>query len=540
MIFHFRVFLILIYLILFCSCFPNKEKQILCKTDTYNCYDFNFSNLNLNFTLDNNSVQGSNKMYFDATCFLDTIIIDLFDYLHVDSVLFNNQIIDFYRDSNRIFIIKDVMSKSAFNIEVFYSGRLIIAKNPPWDGGLVVNQDENGLPWIGMACQKESGAIWFPSKHDLSDEPDSMRIHFSVPEPYSAISNGELISVRQDQTNPGNFIYEWFVQNPINNYNVTFNIAEYVNFKDTLIGSEGNLAIDYYVLSDHVLLAKEHFKQVKPMLHIFERLFGPYPFYNDGYKLVETSYLGMEHQSCISYGNQFMKGYLGSFPDTIDFDFIIIHETAHEWWGNSLTMENNKDMWVHESFATYSEALYVESMYDYDAMLRYLNYQKTKILNKESIVRESHNTTDLYYKGSWVLHTLRTLIDDDELWYQILKGLQLNFKHQIINTDIIIHYIEKTYGNNLSYFFNQYLFQETIPVFEYFFTETNYSNKLSFKWDGVVDDFNMPLLVKSNNEKEYVWIYPTTQWNSIELGDIDINDFTVAEDLFLIETRRLK
>jgi len=479
-------------------------------------------------------------MYFDATCFLDTIILDLYDYLHVDSVLFNNQIIDFYRDSHRIFIIKDVMNKSAFNIEVFYSGSLILAKNPPWNGGLVVNQDKNGSPWIGMACQKESGAIWFPSKHDLSDEPDSMRIHFSVPEPYSAISNGELISVQQDQIDPGNFIYEWSVQNPINNYNVTFNIAEYVNFKDTLIGSEGNLAIDYYVLSDHVLVAKEHFKQVKPMLHIFERLFGPYPFYNDGYKLVETSYLGMEHQSCISYGNQFMKGYLGSFPDTIDFDFIIIHETAHEWWGNSLTMENNKDMWVHESFATYSEALYVESMYDYDAMLRYLNYQKTKILNKESIVREFHNTTDLYYKGSWILHTLRTLIDDDELWYQILKGLQLNFKHQSINTEIIIQYIEKTYGNNLSYFFNQYLFQETIPVFEYFFTETNNSNKLSFKWDGVVDDFNMPLLVKSNNEKEYIWIYPTTQWNSIELGDVDINDFKVAEDLFLIETRRLQ
>tara|TARA_B100001250_G_scaffold29687_1_gene24427 strand:- start:861 stop:2480 length:1620 start_codon:yes stop_codon:yes gene_type:complete len=539
MIFQFRLFIFLIYLILFFSCYSNKEDQSASKIDIYNCYDFKFSNLNLNFTLHNNTIEGSNKMYFDATCFLDTIYIDLVEDLYVDSVLFNNLQIEFYREKNKIFIIKDVFKPSSFTIEVFYNGAPILAQNPPWSGGIVIDKDKDNLPWIGMACQKESGAIWFPSKHDLSDEPDSMRINLSVPEPFSAISNGTLINVKEDPSNHHHHIFEWFVQNPINNYNVTFNIANYTNFKDTLIGAEGTLGIDYYVLPDHVILAKEHFNQVKPMLHVFEHLFGPYPFYKDGYKLVETSYLGMEHQSCISYGNQFMKGYLGSFPDTIDFDFIIIHETAHEWWGNSLTMENKKDMWIHESFATYSEALYVELIYGYDAMLQYLNYQKNNILNKEAVVSELHNTTDMYYKGSWILHTLRTLVNDDDRWYQILKGLQLNFKHQIVNTEIVIKYIEKIYGNNLSYFFNQYLFQEKIPVFEYSFIETDNSIQLAFKWDDIVDDFNMPLLVKLNHE-EYTWIYPTNEWTSIELENIELHEFQVAEDLFLIKTRKIK
>ena len=537
MLLRIHILFLLIPIILFFSCFQKAQVEFLPQGIMNTCYDFKFAHLNLNFNLSYTEIKGSNTMYFDAICSVDSIVVDLFENFHVDSVLLNDHPISFFRKKNEILIIKDLDKESSFVIEVFYSGFPTIAKNPPWSGGIVLSKDHQNLDWLGVACQKESGAIWFPSKHDLSDEPDSMRISLSVPMPYLAISNGTLMSVQRDKNYYSNNIFEWFVANPINNYNVTFNIAKYENFRDTLMGCDGYLQLDYYVLRDNLNIAKEHFKQVKPMLHVFENLFGPYPFYQDGYKLVETSYLGMEHQSCISYGNQFMKGYLGSFPDTIDFDFIIIHETAHEWWGNSLTMESQQDMWIHESFATYSEALYVEEIYGYDAMLRYLNYQKDKILNQEPIIHDMHNTTDMYYKGSWILHTLRTIVDDDDLWYDMLIGLQLNFKHQIVNTEAIIQYIIKQYGYDLSSFFEQYLFCAQLPIFEYLFVEKNNSVRLDFRWNTTSSNFEMPLLVKINNLEGYTWIYPNQEWNSIALSDIEIEEFKIASELFLIETR---
>ncbi len=330
------------------------------------------------------------------------------------------------------------------------------------------------------------------------------------------------------------------VNNPINNYNVTINIADYANFKDTLLGLEGLLLLDYYVLKEHLDTAKIHFKQVKPMLHVFEKLFGPYPFYEDGYRLVETSYLGMEHQSCISYGNKFMQGYLGNFPDKIDFDFIIIHETAHEWWGNSISMCDVKDMWIHESFATYSEALYVEELYGYGQMLQYLNYQKNKISNYEPIVNNFHQNTDMYYKGSWMLHMLRVLLKNDVKWYNILKGLQLEFRHKIVNTNDVTQYIKKYYERDLNPFFKQYLFHHKLPVFEYFFTVIDNEILLNYRWDAIVDDFDMPLLVNVNSQNKNEWIYPTLQWNEIYLNNIDTVGFNMAESLFLIEMKKIK
>jgi aminopeptidase N len=404
----------------------------------------------------------------------------------------------------------------------------------------VWTQDSSNLDWIGMACQKESGSIWFPSKHHLSDEPDSMRISFSVPSPYVAVSNGTLVSVTKDYENNEYNVFEWLVKNPINNYNVTFNIANYAHFEDVFMGDAGILQLDYYVLPDHLYLAKQHFKQVKPMLKVFEHIFGPYPFYDDGYKLVETSYLGMEHQSCISYGNKFMKGYLGSFPANIDFDFIIIHETAHEWWGNSVSMENERDMWIHESFATYAEALYVEKIYGYNDMLTYLTYQKDKILNKEPIVNDKHSTTDMYYKGSWILHTLRTVLNNDVIWMDVLKGLQLNFRHQIVNTIDVIEYIEQEYKYNLDAFCKQYFYSHKLPVFEYFFTEEHNIVLLNFKWNSVSPDFDMPLLVKINQHDTYTWIYPNKEWKTVELIGINIADFKVADELLLLDKRLVK
>ena len=538
--FYKNYYLILLSFLLFFffSCIDSKKTQINKVSSFQNCTDFKYANLTIDLDVNNLYIKGKNKMYFESNCFIDTIIIDLFSDFDVDSVFLNDKKQQFNRTGNHIKFASNLQSDIQFSIDVFYRGSPVLAQNPPWEGGFVVSQDSNKLPWIGVACQNEGGQIWWPCKHDLSDEPDSMRINIIVDQPYIAVSNGKLLNSKKIQNNKT--IYQWIVNNPINNYNVTINIADYANFKDTLLGLEGLLLLDYYVLKENLDTAKIHFKQVKPMLHVFEKLFGPYPFYEDGYRLVETSYLGMEHQSCISYGNKFMKGYLGNFPDKIDFDFIIIHETAHEWWGNSISMCDVKDMWIHESFATYSEALYVEALYGYDQMLQYLNYQKNKISNHEPIVNNFHQSTDMYYKGSWMLHMLRVLLKNDVKWYAILKGLQLEFRHKIVNTNDLTQYIENHYERDLNPFFKQYLFHHELPVFEYFFTEIDNEILLNYRWDAIVDDFDMPLLVNVNSQNKNEWIYPTSQWNEINLNYIDTVAFNTAESLFLIEMKKVK
>ena len=524
---------IFIFLFLFLSC---KEKDFSNVIDHRSCYDLIFSHLSLDFSLSNQKLNGSNKMYFQSRCLFDSIVIDLVDNFHIDSILLNDKKVQFTRNKNAI-LINDLSLKKEFSIEVFYCGEPVNALNPPWQGGAVWTKDESGFDWFGIACQQRGGVIWWPNKHDLFDEPDSMRISLSVPFPYVAISNGKLINLEKDTVH-NQYIYDWFVSNPINNYNVTVNIAKYHNFSDTLNGRDGLLNLEYYVLPENILLAKKHFKQVKPMLHIFEDIFGSYPFYQDHYKLVETSYLGMEHQSCISYGNKFMDGYLGHFPHDIDFDFIIIHESAHEWWGNSVSMENIQDMWIHESFATYAEALYVERKYGYDDMLIYLDYQKNKIQNSEPIYIKEHTNSDMYYKGSWMLHTLRTLVDNDTIWFNMLKKIQIDFKHQIINTHQLLNYIEVILKKDLDFFFNQYLYSDDLPVLEYYFERNNNINLLNFRWYSELDGFDMPVLVTIKGE-EYNWIYPRQEWKSVQI-DMELKDFKIANELFLIQTKQIK
>tara|TARA_Y100000994_G_scaffold87792_1_gene72675 strand:+ start:8378 stop:9970 length:1593 start_codon:yes stop_codon:yes gene_type:complete len=500
------------------------------------CYDLVYSHLSLEFSLSDKKIRGSNKMNFNLICPADTILIDLANNLLIDSILLNGQNIPFKRNNQSVLMFNSSLSNN-LTVEVFYYGNPVVALNPPWKGGFVWSEDEIGSDWFGVACQKEGGSIWWPNKHDLSDEPDSMKISISVPFPYIAVSNGKLINIESD-IRQSKYTYEWFVSYPINNYNVTANIANYQYFNDTIHGHDGLLNLEYYVLPENFFIAQQHFQQVKPMLHIFENLFGPYPFYKDNYKLVETSYLGMEHQSCISYGNNYMDGYLGAFPADIDFDFIIIHESAHEWWGNSVSMENIEDMWIHESFATYAEALYVEKKYGYNDMLLYLEFQKNNIKNTEPIYVNKHTNSDMYYKGSWMLHTLRTLISEDDLWFALLKQIQIDFKHSIVNTDQILTYITTFLEKDLDSFFHQYLYCSNLPVLEYYFEVNHDVKSLYFRWESEVNDFDMPLLAKINN-KEYDWIYPSQGWKSVNF-DIDCKDFKIADDLFLIQTKQIK
>jgi len=494
-----------------------------------NCYDFTYSHLTLDFDLEEKKITGDNELYFDLKCSFDTLVLDLYSNFQIDSVLVCNVKSNFKRHDNQIFVPNNqCLIDGKFIIQVFYHGVPVIADNPPWNGGFVWSKDNYNFEWVGVACQKDGASLWWPNKDDLSDEPDSMRLNFTTKNPYFIVANGRLdtiINLNKDSRS-----FNWFISNPINNYNVTFNIANYAYFNDSIKSENGFLTLDYYVLPENLFLAKNHFKQVKPMMAFFEKMFGVYPFYSDGYKLVETSYLGMEHQGCISYGNRYNKGYLGNFPAEIDFDFIIIHETAHEWWGNNVSMENRRDMWIHESFATYAEALYVEEFYGYNNMLVYLNDQKKHIKNIDPIISENHSTTDLYYKGSWMLHTLRNIIDNDSLWYSILTGIQVDFRHQNVNTNDIIDYIEKAAKIDLNYFFQQYLYESDLPVLQYYFTD---QYNLNFRWKNSELKFHMPVLAKINNNS-YDWIYPDNRWKKIKISDPNIFEF--ADSLLLFNT----
>jgi aminopeptidase N len=550
--------LVLFFIFLFSLCFSQSILQTDNLTDSRSqnsrdcIYLYKDAHLQLEFLLAEQIITGSNtlKFTYSGCVELDVIDIDLASTMIVDSVFFAwddssdslslRENIFFTRENDKISISlinsNNHLIYDSFIITIFFHGKPQVAKKPPWDGGFVWALDVDSLHWVGVACQNQGASLWWPTIDSLVQEP-RVSMSFIVEEPYFIVSNGQLDTI-QSLPNQKR-LFKWGVSNPINNYNVTVNIANYTHFQDTLIGDGGVLDMDYYVLPHNLELAKTHFQQVNPMMHFFENKFGPFPFYEDGYKLVETAYLGMEHQSCISYGNKYQKGYLGSYPKDIDFDFIIIHETAHEWWGNSVSMETRRDMWIHEAFATYSEALYVENFYGYDDMLTYLEYQKKRILNKEPIVTVSHSTTDMYYKGSWMLHTLRTVLNNDSLWSDILKDIQSTFKHQTVNTNSLLTYIQEQFEYDLSSFFDQYLFKSDIPVFQYFFKKRRGNDFLYFKWDVKSGFFNMPLLVRINSDG-YTWIYPHEKWQKIKLTDISSADFHVAENLFLIDMLQVK
>ena len=502
--------------------------------------DVTFYDLYLDFDLDNKFIKGSNIISFNVLENIDNLQINLFQNFVVDSVLFLNSKTDFTHVNNDILVfLKDNLDIGSYNIEVFYKGKPTVAKNAPWDGGFVWEKDSFNNHWVGVACQGDGSSIWWPGHDVLFDKADSISVSVTVPENLKVVSNGDLFFSKDTTMNGlSKKLFVWKNTYPINNYNLSINIADYKHFSDTLLGINGLLDLDYYVLRENYNVAVGHFSQVKPMLHFFEKKFGAFPFYQDGYALVETPYLGMEHQTCISYGNQYKKGYLGSYPSDIDFDFIIIHETAHEWWGNNVSMGNINDMWIHESFATYAEALYVEEMYGYDDMLVYLNYQKKKIKNQHPIKSDFFSSTDMYYKGSWMLHTLRTICKSDSLWDSVIKGLQLDFRNKIVDTNDIVEYIENHFGYDLSSFFKQYLFESELPILEYYFIKKRKKHYLYYRWNAVCD-FRMPILAKVNSGN-YEWIFPNKNWQKIDVINQIPSSFCIAENLFLVDVKKIK
>ncbi|HAR73676.1 MAG TPA: peptidase M1 [Flavobacteriaceae bacterium] len=468
------------------------------------------------------SIKGKTTITFDKTApqQSDLLQIDLQDPMMVSAVKLNGKkISDFKRDGNVYFINVGKNIKNTSNqLELEYNGNPRVAVRAPWDGGWIFAKDEKGRDWMSVAVQGLGASAWFPNKDYLGDEPDNgMELEIIAPKDLVGVGNGRLVSKKEKN---GKTISTWKVVNPINNYNIIPYIGHYVNFKDTFEGEKGKLDLDYYVLDYNIDKAKSQFEQAKLMLKSFEHWFGPYPFYEDSFKIVEAPHLGMEHQSGIAYGNKFENGYLGRDLSGsgwgLKWDFIIVHEAGHEWFGNNITEKDVADMWIHEAFTAYSETLFTETYHGKEAASEYVRGTRKAIQNDIPIIGvygvNQEGSGDMYYKGANMIHTLRTWMNNDKKFRQMLRGLNKEFYHQTVTTEQIENYIAKFSGLNLNAFFNQYLRTVKVPTLE---LKQN-GNKVEYRYTNVVDGFAMPLRLKDSE----VTINPTTNWQTINNSTI--------------------
>ena len=510
------------------------------------CFDVTFYDLNIKIDPENRSINGNVEMVYLIKKDFKTLQVDLYQNMEILRIMHGEEQLNYRREHNAVFIDFPATQKKGRKdqITIYYHGFPQTALNPPWDGGFVWNTDRNGKPWIGVACEGDGASLWWPNKDHLSDEPDSMGINVTIPKGLTCVANGNLISTKSHKNTQ---TFHWFVSYPINNYNVTINIADYAHFSETYKSFDGQcLDLDYYVLPYHIDKAKEHFRQTHQVLACYERYFGKYPFWNDGFGMVETPYLGMEHQGAIAYGNGYKRGYLGGMiPRGMDWDYIIVHETAHEYFGNSISCRDLSEMWIHESFATYMEALYVEYIYGYEDAVKYMRTKSFFVGNQEPILGpkdvnwEDWQFSDHYNKGALVLHTLRHVINDDVQWFNLLRGLYQHFALSNITTKDLVNYINEFTGEDFTSFFDQYLEYPDLPVLQYKLTPKGKDLTIQYKWKADVERFQMP--VKLGSRKNFLMVRPNTQiWQEITLKDMDKKDFEVAKELFLVETRKLR
>ncbi len=515
-------------------------------TPARTCFDVTFYDLSVTFDTLHKTIVGKNDIYFNTTAPTQILQLDLDEKLTINAIRFKKKALTYSREYNTVYI--DLPTKldtgKTGKIEIEYSGMTQTAKRAPWDGGFVWSKNKDGDLWLAVACEGLGASSWWPCKDHLSDEPDSMQISLIIPKGLMAISNGNLRGIQKVNDKMDKFT--WFVSYPINTYNVTFNISKYVHWSDTLIYADGDkLPLDYYVMPYNLERSKVHFAQVKPMLLCYEMYFGKYPFPNDGYALVETPYLGMEHQGAIAYGNKYKTGYDGKDFSGIglDFDYIIIHETGHEWWGNSVSAKDIADMWIHESFCTYSEAIYVECMFGKDKALDYINSKKKSVQNLNPIQGPYHvneeGSGDMYNKGMLMLNTLRTLVNNDKLWWQTIKAISdTTFKHKTTDAASIIAFFEQRTKLKLDKFFEQYLQQSEIPKLSFVLRKkgkTSYT--FEYVWQTEVKDFHMPVLYYVGDK-----LYRTDATTKIKKKRViikDIADFKIADNLIYINSVRV-
>ncbi len=519
---------ILAFGLLFTPLFTFAQKSVFTHSDTLRgaitperaWWDLTFYHLQVKPDAADSTISGSTRIHYKVLEPSQIIQVDLQEPLQIEKVVQDGQSLEYKRDGNAFFIsLKKLQTTGRQeSIEVFYSGRPRLAKRPPWDGGIQWVPDAVDNTIISTSCQGLGASVWWPCKDHMYDEPDSMLISVTVPDNMKDVSNGVLRSVTDnpDRTKT----YNWFVSNPINNYGVNMNVANYQSWNEVYQGEKGDLNVSYYVQPENLEKARIQFKQVPMMLKAFEHWFGPYPFYEDGYKLVEVPYLGMEHQSSVTYGNGYKNGYLGrDLSGTgwgLKWDFIIIHESGHEWFANNITYKDVADMWVHESFTNYSENLYTEYYFGKEAGSDYVIGTRKLIANDIPIIGiygvNQEGSRDMYYKGGNMLHNIRQIVNDDKKWRQILRGLNETFYHQTVSGSQIEDYISKKSGRDLSKIFDQYLRDTRVPVLEYIFD----GKGLKYRWTNVLPGFDMPVKVKIGTLPEQ-FIYPKTDWQTMNV-----------------------
>jgi aminopeptidase N len=498
-------------------------------------YDVQRYDLNITINPEERSIVGYNEITFKALPATPTIQIDLFDNMNVDSIVYEKRKLSYRRDNNAVFVFfaGGIQGTDLHKIRFYYSGNPLAARNAPWDGGFVFKKDKNDKDWIGVAVQGTGASLWYPCKDSQTDEPElGCIVKVAVPNGLMNVSNGRLTG-SEDLKN-GYTRWDWEVKNPINNYDVTVNIGDYVNIHDTHNGID----LDYYVLRDNEAKARVHFEEVKPMLDCFESKFGKYPFAEDSYKLVETSYLGMEHQSAIAYGNKYRKGYMGSDLSGTGigtlFDYIIIHESGHEWFGNSITSKDIADMWIHEGFTMYSEVVFVECLYGYDKATEYMNGMKRNVANDKPVIGQygvnNEGSGDMYYKGALMLHTIRHIINDDAKWWKTLLKFGETYRHQIIDNQTVVTFFNAETGMDLTPVFDQYLKSTTIPKLR---LEPE-KGKLHYQWENVGANFNMPVDINIGGKTQR--IYPTTTMQTLSIPKkTPMSEIKAATSKFFID-----
>ena len=483
---------------------------------------------------DRKFLSGTNTIRFRMLADDTRIQLDLYDNLAIDEIRLGATVLEYERELNSFFVKFPSTLKAGkiYAIDVRYSGA---PREQGRFGGITFRRDPDGRHWITTACEGEGASIWWPNKDQWRDEVEEMELRVAVPNDLVDVSNGKFVG--KTDLGDGYTRWDWHIQYPINNYNVSLNIGNYTHFADRL----GDLPLDFYVLPGSLEKARVQFAQAKPMIEAFERFFGEYPFKKDGYKLIEVPYSGMEHQSAVTYGNRFANGYLEKDWTGVGistrFDFIIIHESGHEWFGNAISAADVSDMWIHEGWTTYLEDLYVEHRFGREDALKYINGYKSKVRNREPIItqRGIHRSPsqDMYFKGALFLHTLRSVVDDDERWWKLLRDLFQQFKYQNIMTEDLGQFFNARLGRNLTPIFDQYLRRAALPTLELAFNEKD--GTLAYRWDAAERSFAMP--IKVGKRGQWLTIVPTTDW-AIMRSPVAKEDFEVATDLFYVNVVR--
>ncbi|MGZ5133691.1 MAG: M1 family metallopeptidase [Flavitalea sp.] len=534
-----------------CSAQPLQQKKEFNRSDTLRgsitperaWWDVICYTVALNADYNNRTIEGKSVIDFRVLTPGRRMQIDLQQPMEISRAYTNELKLNFTREGNVFYINfpEPLTTGSLHSITLVFMGKPTIAVQPPWDGGWIFTKDNLGRPWMTVACQGLGASVWYPCKDHQSDEPDSAFINITIPDTLVAVANGRFRGKKS--FSPGFMTYRWAVSNPINNYNIVPYIGKYTSWKETYGGENGKLDCEYWVLDYNLEKAKKQFRQVPAMLKCFEHWFGPYPFYEDGYKLVESPHLGMEHQSAIAYGNKYQNGYLGSDLSGTGWgkkwDFIIVHESGHEWFANNITTNDIADMWVHEGFTNYSETLFTECEFGREAGNDYLTGLRKGIKNDIPVIGpygvNQEGSVDMYSKGANLLHNIRQIINDDEKFRRILRGLNETFFHKTVNSKDVEGYIIKESGIDFSKVFDQYLRTTKIPVLEYKLSP----DAVSFRWTNCNKGFDMK--VKAEMIKGRVqWIQPSQNWVKLTLSDAYDGKTFIVDRNFYIGTKKVQ